>query len=147
MNWSFLPFSTLPAPCNIVWCRFPYVEEADRPGPKPRPALVKRASSDQDGNPWVHLAYGTSSDPFRKSLDDFTVANIGEMDECGLWCATRFRLDRVALLPWSSEFFPDAPGRSTPVMGRLSQHGVNLLRHQSALRQKRDQDAQRELDL
>jgi hypothetical protein len=141
-HWTFFPFSTLPAPCSIVWCRFPYVEDVDKPGPKSRPAIIKRAFADQDGQPWVQLAYGTTKEVFRSSLDDFTVANLAEMDACGLFCATRFRLDRVATVPWADEFFKDAPSRDTPVMGRLSDHGVNLLRYQAALATKRDQQDQ-----
>jgi hypothetical protein len=123
------------------------VEEVDKPGPKTRPALVKRASADQDGNPWVTVAYGTTQELFRKSINDFTVSNVGEMDQCGLWCATRFRLDRVATIPWSDEFFVDAPGRQSPVMGRLSEHSVSLLRFQAARRTKLEQDRQSQLPL
>lgn len=128
-----------------MWCRFPYLEDDDRPGPKLRPAIVKRAWADQDGSPWIEIAYGTTREVFRKSLDDFTVSNLAEMDACGLYCATRFRLDRVAKVPWADEFFRDAPGRASPVMGRLSEHAVTLLRYQAALMQKRDQDRQGKL--
>lgn len=145
--WTYFPFSTLPAPCSIVWCRFPYVEDVDLPGPKKRPCIVKRASADQDGNPWVHIAYGTTKRVFLTDLDNFTVSNVAEMDACGLWCATRFRLDRVALVPWANEFFADAPGRTSPVMGRLSEHGVTLLRYQASLIAKRDLERQGNLDV
>ncbi|WP_143051854.1 hypothetical protein [Sphingomonas palmae] len=147
MVWTFFPFSTLPAPTSIVWCRFPYVEDVDKPGPKPRPAIVKRASADQDGNPWVHVAYGTTQKLFLTGLTNFTVSNVADMDACGLWCATRFRLDRVALVPWADEFFSDAPGRASPVMGRLSEHQVQLLRYQSALLQRQEQERQQRLPL
>lgn len=148
LPWGFFPFSTLPAPCSIVWCRFPYVEEQDRPGPKHRPAIVRRASADQDGNPWVQIAYGTSKNVIREAdLDNFTVSNVMEMDACGLFCATRFRLDRVAEVPWAEEFFGNAPGRTSPVMGRLSDHAISLLRYQASLRQKRDQEAQGKLPI
>jgi hypothetical protein len=125
----------------------PYVEDVDKPGPKPRPAIVKRASADQDGNPWVHVAYGTTQKVFLGGLDNFTVSNVAEMDACGLWCATRFRLDRVALVPWADEFFRDAPGRTSPVLGRLSEHGVALLRFQAGMIAKRDAARQPSLDL
>ncbi|HEX7858547.1 MAG TPA: hypothetical protein VF503_33090 [Sphingobium sp.] len=147
MAWTFFPLSTAPAPCSIVWCRFPYVEEQDKPGPKSRPGIVKRVSGDQDGNPWVHVAYGTTKSVFRHGLENFTISNVSEMDICGLWCATRFRLDRVALLPWCSEFFKDAPGRQSPVMGRLSEHGVSLLRYQGARLAKQESEQQAQLPL
>lgn len=147
LPWDFFPFSTLPAPTSIVWCRFPYVEDADNPEPKPRPAIVKRASADQDNNPWVHVAYGTSKHVFRTGMNHFVVANMVDMDACGLFCATRFRLDRVALVPWASEFFADAPGRQSPVMGRLSEHQVRLLKHQSAILRREEEARQHRLDL
>jgi len=106
------------------------VEEQDKPGPKPRPAIVKRVSADQHGNAWLDVAYGTSRDVFRGGVEHFIVSNVGEMDLCGLYCATRFRLDRIATVPWCEEFFTDAPGRQSPIMGRLSDHAVTLLRYQ-----------------
>lgn len=146
LPWDFFPFSTLPAPTSIVWCRFPYVEEVDKPGPKSRPAIVKRASADQDNNPWVHVAYGTTKRLFLRGMEHFTVSNMVDMDACGLYCATRFRLDRVALLPWASEFFGDAPGRTSPVMGKLSDHQVQLLRYQSTMLQRQEEARQHRLD-
>ncbi len=113
--------------------------EEDAPGPKPRPALVKRANADQDGNPWIHVAYGTSRDVFRFGPQNFIVSNVAELDACGLWCATRFRLDRVAELPWCDEYFADAPGRTSPFMGKLSEHAVGLLRYQAALLVRKQQ--------
>ncbi len=147
MAFRFYPFSTAPAPCSIAWCRFPYVEEQDKPGPKPHPCIVKRVSGDQHGNPWLHVAYGTSKDVFRRGIEHFTVSNMAEMDLCGLWMATRFRLDRVALVPWAEEFFINPPGRSSPVMGRLSDHAVSLLRYQGGLLAKRHAENQAQLPL
>ena len=123
------------------------MEEVDKPGPKPRPALVKRASGDQDGNPWLHVTYGTTKEVTRRGINNFIVSNVLEMDLCGLWCATRFRLDRVVLLPWAEEFFIDAPGRASPVMGRLSEHAVQLLRYQATIRQKRALEKEPELPI
>lgn len=115
--------------------------EDDAPGPKARPALVKRASADQDGNPWVHVAYGTSQDLNRYGPENFVVSNVGEMDACGLYCATRFNLDRVALIPWCDEYFADAPSRSSPWMGKLSEHGIALLKYQAGRLTKKQQAA------
>jgi len=137
----------MPAPTSIVWCRFPYVEDVDRPGPKPRPAIIKRGYADQENNPWVDVAYGTSQDVFRKEINQFVVSNIVDMDACGLYCATRFQLDRIAQLPWASEFFPDAPGRKSPVMGRLSEHQVQLLKYQSTMLRRQQEARQHKLDL
>jgi hypothetical protein len=59
---------------------------------KARPALVKQAFADQDGQPWVTVVYGTSVKPF-KGRENFTVAKLIDMDMCGLKCATRFCMD------------------------------------------------------
>ena len=147
MSWTFYPFSTLPAPCSIVWCRFPFEEQPNVPAQKPRPGIVKRANSDQLGNPWVHVSYGTTQKVYLRGLEHFTISNVAEMDQCGLWRATRFRLDRVALIPWAEEFFPHAPSRASPVMGRLSEHSVALLRHQSTLYQRFEQQRQGSLGI
>lgn len=93
------------------------------------------------------MTYGTTREVTKRGLDNFTISNVVEMDLCGLWCATRFRLDRVALVPWADEFFADAPGRSSPVMGRLSEHTVQLLRYQANLRNKRDANLQPKLNM
>ena len=47
-----------PEPGDIVWCRFPE-RPRDKPGPKPRPALVL-AVTQRSGGFEVEVAYGTS---------------------------------------------------------------------------------------
>ena len=101
-----------------------------------RPALVRQSLTDQDGNPWVDVAYGTSREPFARGHENFTVSNAVEMNFAGLHRATRFRLDRTIVLPWSSEYFVPRLPFPTPVIGRLSQHMVKLLQIQSAYYQK-----------
>jgi hypothetical protein len=123
------------------------VEEDEKPGPKPRPALVKRASADQDGNPWLHIAYGTTQQIKRGGWENFAIANLAEMDFCGLYFPTRFVLNRIAVVPWAEEFFSDAPGRMSPVLGRLSPHLSSLLAYQSARLQQQEQDRQPELPI
>ena len=123
------------------------MEDAEKPGPKARPALVKRASADQHGNPWVHVAYGTTKEVSKLGVENFIVSNMAEMDTCGLWCATRFRLDRVAILPWADEFFADAPNRTSPFMGRLSEHATRLLGFQGAMLARQEEAKQGNLDI
>lgn len=120
----------VPAPYDTVWCRFPYAEEPDKPAPKARPSLVRQAFADQNGNPWVVVVYGTSVDPYRGGDENFCVAKIPDMNMCGIKCATRFCLDRSAELPYSSEFFYPAPGKTTPILGHLSEYGQRLLQVQ-----------------
>lgn len=128
--FKFYPLSTSPAPYDLVWCRFPYNEAPDHPAPEHHPGLIRQNFADQDGNPWVRVVYGTSVDPFREGLEYFAVANLPQMDMCGLKCATRFCLARHAELPWGPDFFDAHEGRDTPVIGHLSQHLQRLLQVQ-----------------
>lgn len=136
-DYSFYPFSTAPAPFDIVWSRFPTVEEPKLPAEKSRPALVRQAFQDQDGNAWVRAVYGTSVDPYKAALTDFTVATLAEMNICGLKCATRFRLDREIDLPWSREFFECLPDKPTPIIGHMPSYEVRKLQTQIAYLQQR----------
>lgn len=129
-DWTYYPLSTAPAPYDTVWCRFPFVEAPDQPSPKARPALVKQAFADQDGQPWVTVVYGTSVKPFKRGHENFTVAKLVDMDMCGLKCATRFCMDREVTIPYSEEFFEAAPGQPTPVLGHLSQYQQRVLQIQ-----------------
>ena len=95
--YNFYPYSTAPAPYDLVWSRFPNVEEPDLPGPKARPALVRQAFQDSDGNAWVKVVYGTSKSPYKADIRDFSVVTLPEMNACGLRCATRFHLNRPGI--------------------------------------------------
>ena len=107
------------------------------PGPKPRPALVRQAFQDQDGQAWVKVVYGTSKNPYRAAMTDFSVVTMPEMNACGLKCATRFRLDREVTLPWAREFFGCLPGKPTPIIGHMPQYEVRKLQTQVAYLQQR----------
>jgi hypothetical protein len=87
----------LPAPGDIVWCRFPELPKQS-PGPKPRPALVLEIIEREDGLE-IAVVYGTS-----QRVD------------------TKFGFKQTAHLPWSDEFFavpPGAPNGQRPLMGTL----------------------------
>lgn len=136
MTFSFFPISTLPAPYDIVWCRFPFHESLGEPGPKPRPAIVLNSAVDAEaGEGEVQLVYGTTQTKFRQRPRDFFVTNVSEMDACGLDKATRFDLDKVAWIPWAKEWFAVLPGYSSPVIGHLSSHGQRLLQIELGHRQ------------
>jgi hypothetical protein len=107
------------------------------PAEKPRPALVRQAFQDQDGNAWVKVVYGTSVDPYKSSITDFTVATLAEMNVCGLKCATRFRLDREIELPWSREFFECLADKPTPIIGHMPSYEVRKLQTQIAYLQQK----------
>ncbi|HEX8214257.1 MAG TPA: hypothetical protein VF582_02165 [Allosphingosinicella sp.] len=137
MIGNFYPFSTAPAPYDIVWCHFPTIEEPSLPAAKPRPALVRQAFQDQDGNAWVRVVFGTSKDPYSASLGDFTIATLAEMNVCGLKCATRFRLSREVDLPWTREYFACLPGKPTPIIGHMPAYEVKKLQTQISYIQQR----------
>ncbi len=133
---NFYPFSSAPAPYDIVWSRFPYVESPKIPGPKPRPALVKQAFADQSGNPWVRVVYGTSKDPYSNSLVHFSILTLAEMNVCGLKQATRFDLSREMTLPWSRDFFECLADKPTPIIGHMPDYEVKKLQTQMAYLQQ-----------
>lgn len=137
VGYTYYPYSTAPAPYDIVWSRFPNIEDPAMPGPKARPALVRQAFQASDGNAWVKVVYGTSMDPYKTTLADFSVVTLPEMNVCGLRCATRFRLDREATLPWSREFFECLPEKPSPIIGHMPQYEVKKLQMQIAYLQQR----------
>jgi hypothetical protein len=99
--------------------------------------LVRQAFQDQDGNAWVRVVFGTSKDPYRATLTDFTVATLQEMNVCGLKCATRFRLDREVDLPWTKEYFACLADKPTPIIGHMPEYEVRKLQTQIAYLQQR----------
>lgn len=121
------PISTLPAPNEIVWCKFPYHDSLGKPGPKPRPALVKNVARLPNNAGEVQLIYGTTNVKSHQRPHDFTITNMSEMNACGLYKATRFDLDTISWIPWSAEWFEILPGYSSPVIGRLTEHGIKML--------------------
>jgi hypothetical protein len=137
VSYDFYPYSTAPAPYDIVWCRFPTVEEPDFPAEKPRPGLIRQALQDQSGNAWVKVVYGTSVDPYRATLKDFTIATLTEMNVCGLKQATRFCLDREMTLPWAKEFFECLRDKHLPIIGHMPQYEVIKLQTQISFLQQR----------
>ena len=135
-GWTCYPLSTAPAPYDTVWCRFPYNEAPNQPGPVPHPGLIRQAFADQDGNPWVRVVYGTSVEPFRTGNQYFSVAKLVDMDMCGLKCATRFCLARTSEVPYCVEYFPSAPGKETPILGHMSEHLQRILQIQISYLQR-----------
>lgn len=127
MTWAYFPISTLPAPYDLVWCRFPDHVSLGNPGPKPRPALVRNAAVDEDGRGEVELVYGTTKLKLSSRKFDFVISNPYEMNNCGLYRATRFDLDNVVWVPWAAEWFEARPGTDSCVIGHLSDNAVKML--------------------
>lgn len=138
-GFTYYPLSTLPAPYDIVWCRFPQDEALGHPGPKPRPAIVLNVAvfgDDPDGGSEVQLIYGTTKLKLAQRPHDFFVTNVAEMDSCGLNQATRFDLDACAWIPWATEWFEVLPTYSSPIIGHLSTHATKLLQIELGYRRK-----------
>jgi hypothetical protein len=118
-SFSYYPLHTLPAVHGLVWCLFP--EGAGlKPGPKPRPALVRSVRVNKAGDKAaVEVTFGTSKiKEFERPLD-LIIANCTEMNAAGLPQVTRFDLDRTLVLPWSREFFVPREGKKDPHIGSL----------------------------
>ncbi|GHF18151.1 hypothetical protein GCM10017044_10830 [Kordiimonas sediminis] len=90
------------------------------PASKCRPALVRQtAVSEEGGKPEIEIVYGTSKLLKDQYPFDLFVEHVRDMNEAGLWQATRFVLGKKAWLPWSEDFFVPGVGCPTPVIGRL----------------------------
>jgi len=112
----------LPAPGDIVYCRFP--EKVGAPGPKPRPALVTAIVEFDDGAKGVQVAYGTSQGTEHLFAGEFLISpKDGEAYEiAGLSFPTKFDLNRLQALPYTDEWFRVAPAREhgqSPQLGIL----------------------------
>lgn len=118
-----------PQPLDIVWCNFPERENPKRPGPKSRPALVRRWIESDQGLIYVEVAYGTTRENPLSAPYDLHIQNSGEIDKCGLLRHTCFILDRMAMLPWAPEYFcvrkDDGAG---PIVGRLTEDRIERLK-------------------
>jgi hypothetical protein len=112
----------LPAQFDVVLCKFPTIEEPDKPGPKARPCLVIRTASTlgDEEFPQVRVIFGTSNPKIGRRPFDFYVCNMTEMEAAGLFYPTRFDMDKRLWLPWTEEYFPNANGYHTPQIGHLS---------------------------
>lgn len=118
--WSFLPIATLPRPLSVVWCRFPIDELPKKPGPKPRPGLIRALKVARDGKrAQVEVCYGTSKKSPDSNPLDLHVTNLAEMNIAGLPQATCFVLERCIWLPWAGEFFERREDGTGPVIGEL----------------------------
>lgn len=122
-------YSTAPRPLDIAWCQWPLTEG----GFKSRPVLINQVLED-DGRFAVEVCYGTSAvDRSVPGVGSFRIVQYEQLQAIGLYKATRFELLTRQLLPWAQEVFPRAPGRSGPIVGRMTQ--LQILRLQEWSRQ------------
>ena len=121
-------FQPLPAPGDIVWCRFP--ETVGVPGPKPRPALVLAAAKTEHA---VIVVYGTSQKTQDLYPTEFAIdPSDSNFDVSGLSLRTKFDMAHQTKLPFDSDWFATAPGllpsMPLPKMGVLHPSYVRLAR-------------------
>ena len=125
-----------PEPGDIVWCRFPE-RPRDKPGPKPRPALVLEVTERADGIE-VKVAYGTTQKLDRPHAGEFAIRKLGDTAAyrlAGLSYDTKFDLVKTLSLPWESMFFaipPDPKHGQNPKLGSLHSGMMKVV--QAALR-------------
>ncbi len=129
MKYAYYGATTLPKPGDVVWCHFPLREMPGSPGPKPRPAIVRRTFLDpRTSRSSVEVAFGTSKKPKTLYRGEFVVASPGGMRAAGLDLPTKFDLARTVRLPWARQFFAVKPGHSRLVMGALHPADVMALK-------------------
>ncbi len=132
MRYSCYDPRTLPRPGDVVWCRFPFREMPGKPGPKPRPALVRAVFLDRlTSRSSVEVAFGTSRKTDRLFRGEFLVASPSGMRAAGLDLATKFDLARTVRLPWAREFFTVKPARRRLILGSLHPTDVLALKRQA----------------
>lgn len=120
MTYAYYDPRTLPRPGDVVWCRFPFREMPGKPGPKPRPGIVRAVFLDRrSGHSSVEVAFGTSRKTHRLYKGAFLVASPSGMRAAGLDLPTKFDLARTVRLPWAREFFTAKPGKNRLIVGSL----------------------------
>ena len=115
-------FEPLPAPGDIVYCRFP--ETRGKPGPKPRPAVVLAIVEFDDGTHGVRVAYGISQKVGALVGGEFSItpADGAAYRQSGLSFPTKFDLRNTHDLPYDDVWFrvPESPQfGQTPKLGSL----------------------------
>lgn len=97
-------YHPLPAPGDIIWCKFPQHEDLGNPGPKARPGLILNVFVDIHA---VLIVYGTSrTESCYKG--EFVIDS--QLETAGLSWPTKFDLNRLQKLPFNAEWFAVAPG-------------------------------------
>ncbi|MFQ5955455.1 MAG: hypothetical protein ACE5JZ_10365 [Kiloniellales bacterium] len=100
-----------------------------KPGPKPRPAIVRAVFLDRrTSRGSVEVAFGTSKKTDRLYKGELLIASPSGMQAAGLDLATKFDLARTVRLPWAREFFTVKPTKSHLVLGSLHPSDVIALK-------------------
>ncbi len=129
MTHAYYDPKTLPQSGDVVWCRFPFRDMPGKPGPKPRPAIVRAVFLDRRrSRSSVEVAFGTSKKTNRLYRGEFSIASPSGMRAAGLDLPTKFELARTVRLPWTREFFTAKPGKSRLILGSLHPSDTIALR-------------------
>ena len=105
-----------------MYCRFPQ-DLVEKPGPKPRPALVLKVG-ECDGGYEVVVAYGTSQKVRDLVGGEFSIfaEESPAFEKSGLSYPTKFNLRKTVTVPYNSLWFsppPSPPGSQSPKLGEL----------------------------
>jgi hypothetical protein len=111
----------MPSAGDIVYCRFPH-DLVDKPGPKPRPALVLAVGEDEDGYEVV-VAYGTSQKVRDLVRGEFAIyeSDTPAFEKSGLSFPTKFNLRKTVCVPYNSHWFAPPPSPSVSQSPRLGE--------------------------
>lgn len=109
-----------PSAFSIVACWYPEDDDAN-PGPTLRPALVTAVLAGKTAGLFAcKVAFGTRTlKLIKRGHVDLIIEDGRHLRQMGLHRPTRFDLDQIALLPWSSAFFGCWSGYSSPILGSL----------------------------
>ena len=108
-----------------------------KPGPKPRPAIVRAVFINrQTSRASIEVAFGTSKKTGKLYRGEFLVGSPSGMTSAGLDLPTKFDLGRTVRLPWTRQYFIIKPGNSRLVMGSLHPTDVLALRQAAKARPK-----------
>ena len=100
-----------------------------KPGPKPRPAIVRAVFIDpQTSRASIEVTFGTSKKTDKPYRGEILVASPAGMNSAGLDLPTKFALGRTVRLPWARHYFSIKPGNTRLVMGSLHPTDVLALR-------------------
>lgn len=138
MGRKYYSLNSLPEPFDVVWCRYPLVEDPGNPGLWARPTLVWQTKilEDDEGTRYgaVTVSYGGDSKGEKPdaSTKDLIIDDWGTVKKIGLHKPTRFSADpngRPEFI-WGPEYFvpPEYLRYSKIVIGRLDDAMVERLK-------------------